>query len=72
MRDLEEIGLNFEEAEAIRLVDLEEKGQGEAGKMMKVSQPTLSRILKDARRKISDAIINGKAIRIEGGDYKFR
>jgi predicted DNA-binding protein (UPF0251 family) len=72
MINLQEVGLNFEEAEAIRLVDLEEVGQNKAGKMMKVSQPTLSRILKEARKKISDAIIHGKAIKIEGGNYRFK
>lgn len=69
--DLEEVILTFEEYEAIRLVDLEEIGQGKAGNMMKISQPTLSRLLKSARRKISEAIIKGKAIKIEGGNYKF-
>jgi len=72
MIELEEIVLTLEEYEAMRLVDLEEVDQGKAGKMMKISQPTLSRILKLARKKISDAIINGKSIKIEGGNYSFR
>lgn len=62
--ELEEITLTLEEFEAIRLIDLKETPQGEAAKMMEISQPTLSRILKSARNKISDSIINGKAIRI--------
>ena len=70
--NLEEIILNVEEFEALRLIDLEEIEQSKAGEMMKVSQPTLSRILQSARKKISHAIINGKAIKIEGGNYKFR
>ena len=70
--DLEEVILNFEEYESIRLVDLEGIEQTKAGKMMEVSQPTFSRLLKSARKKISDAIINGKAIKIEGGNYSFR
>ena len=69
--DLEEIVLTLEEYEAIRLVDLENVEQSRAGEMMMVSQPTLSRILKFARKKISDAIISGKAIKIEGGNYSF-
>ena len=70
MIDLEETILTLEEYEAIRLVDLEEIGQIKAGKQMKISQPTLSRLLKSARKKLSDAIINGKAIKIQGGNYK--
>jgi len=63
-RILEETTLTLPEFEAIRLIDLEETPQGEAGKKMQISQPTLSRILKSARKKLSDAIINGKTIRI--------
>lgn len=70
MVELDETVLNFEEFEAIRLVDLDEIEQAEAGKKMKISQPTLSRLLKSARKKISEAIVKGKAIRIEGGTYK--
>ena len=63
--ELSEITLTLEEFESIRLIDLKETPQGDAAKMMEISQPTLSRILKSARNKISDSIINGKAIRIE-------
>ena len=69
--DLEDIVLTLEEYEVIRLIDLENIEQSKAGEMMKISQPTLSRILKSARKKISDAIIHGKAIKIEGGNYSF-
>ena len=62
----------IDEYEAMRLVDLEEVEQGKAGKQMKISQPTLSRLLSSARRKISEAIVKGKAIRIEGGSCRFR
>jgi predicted DNA-binding protein (UPF0251 family) len=67
MIELEETVLALPEFEAIRLVDLQDTEQEEACKKMQVSQPTLSRILKSARKKIADAIINGKAIRIETG-----
>jgi len=63
--DLEETSLSLDEFEAIRLIDFQESPQEEAAKKMKISQPTLSRILKSARKKLSDAIINGKAIKIE-------
>lgn len=69
--ELDEVVLTFEEYEAIRLIDLEGVNQGKAGKQMKISQPTLSRLLKSARKKLSEAIIKGKAIKIEGGNYKF-
>lgn len=69
MRSLEEVSLKFEEAEALRLKDVEGLGQTIAAKKMGVSQPTFFRILSSARKKVSDAIINGKAIKVEGGEY---
>lgn len=63
--ELEEITLELPEFEAIRLVDFENIGQIKAGEKMQISQPTLSRLLKSARKKLSEAIIKGKAIRIE-------
>ncbi len=66
---LEEVALGVDELEAVRLVDFEEKGQQEAADIMNVSQPTLHRTLKKARKKIADALVSGKALRIEGGDY---
>jgi uncharacterized protein len=71
MVELKEVILTLEEHEVVRLIDLENIEQSKAGEMMKISQPTLSRILKSARKKIADAIISGKAIKIEGGNYKF-
>ena len=65
MIELKESVLTMPEFEAIRLVDLNEVSQEQAGKQMQISQPTLSRILKSGRKKIADAIINGKAIKIE-------
>lgn len=65
MRELEESSLNLSEFEAIRLIDLKKTSQEIAAKQMQISQPTLSRILKSGREKVADAIINGKAIKIE-------
>ena len=65
MRHLEETSLSMPEFEAIRLVDLNEIPQEKAGEQMHVSQPTLSRILKSGRKKLAEAIVNGKAIKIE-------
>lgn len=63
--ELEEVILEMAEVEAIRLVDHDELEQSEACKMMNISQPTLSRLLKSARKKISQALMHGKAIKIE-------
>ena len=65
MIELEETALSLDEFEAIRLIDLEEIPQEQAAQKMQISQPTLSRILKNARKKLSEAIIHGKAIRID-------
>ena len=62
---LDESLLNLPEFESIRLVDLNDISQEEAGKKMNISQSTLSRILKSGRKKIADAIVNGKAIKIQ-------
>jgi len=65
MNIIDEVIVTIDEFEAVRLIDFQEIPQEQAANKMQISQPTLSRILKSARRKISDAIINGKAIRIE-------
>ncbi|MGD2250292.1 MAG: DUF134 domain-containing protein [Candidatus Methanofastidiosia archaeon] len=69
LQGLEEINLTVDELEAVRLVDLEDKDQNEASQIMNVSQPTLHRTLKEARRKIVDALVSGKALIIDGGNY---
>ena len=70
LRALEEIHLTVEEAEAIRLKDLESLEQEEGAEKMNVSRPTFQRVLTSARQKIADALLNGKAIRIEGGNFE--
>jgi predicted DNA-binding protein (UPF0251 family) len=67
---LQEVRLLIEEAEAIRLKDIEGLEQKDCAQQMKVSRPTFARILLSARRKIADALLNGKALRIEGGNYE--
>lgn len=62
--------LTIDELESVRLNDYEELDQEKAAKKMGISQPTFHRLLLSARRKIADALVNGKAIRIEGGVYK--
>jgi len=62
---LEEVGLSLDEVEALRLCDLKGLEQKDAAKKMRISQSTLGRILCAARRKIAEALIEGKAIKIE-------
>ena len=69
-RELEEVILTVDELEALRLKDIEGNDQETAAKKMNISQPTFFRLLDSARKKVSEAIVKGKAIKIEGGDYK--
>ena len=68
--ELEEVGLTVDEREAIRLADLQSLSHEEAGKLMGVSRATFGRIVQKARLAVADALINGKAINIEGGNYR--
>jgi len=68
---LGEAMISFEGLEAVRLCDLEKLSQGEAAEKMGISQPTLHRLLEKARETLADAIVNGKAIRVKGGNYEF-
>ena len=61
---LEEVDLSLAELEALRLCDLKNLEQTEAAKRMKISQSTLSRILISVRKKVAEALIKGKAIKI--------
>ncbi|MFX1562853.1 MAG: DUF134 domain-containing protein [Promethearchaeota archaeon] len=67
---LKEVVLTIDELEAIRLVDYRRLSQTKAAQQLKVSQPTLHRILRSARSKLADVVANGKALRIHGGPYK--
>jgi len=67
LRGLEEVILTLDELEALRLADLEGCYQEEAAGRMGISRPTFSRIVENARRKVADALVNGKALRMEGG-----
>lgn len=66
---LQEVILKVEELEAVRLKDLLGWEQEECAAKMQVSRPTFQRILIEGRAKIADALVNGKALRIEGGNY---
>ena len=62
---LEEVSLSLDELEAIRLADYEGLYHEEAAVRMKVSRATFGRILTEARHKIAEAIVDGKALRID-------
>ena len=66
---LQENVICIEELEAIRLKDLEGMEQEECAEKMEISRQTFQRILNAAREKIADSLVNGKAIKIEGGNY---
>jgi len=70
MFDLEEVALTVDEREALRLADLLGMSHEDAGKEMGVSRATFGRIVQNARKTIADAMINGKAILIEGGNFQ--
>jgi uncharacterized protein len=69
MTELEEVRLTVDERESMRLADLMGMPYEEAGKKMGVSRATFGRIIQNARKIVADALINGKAINIEGGNY---
>lgn len=67
---LDEVVLTVDGFEALRLADLQALSHEEAGTKMKISRATFGRIIEKARQTLVDAIVNGKAIRIEGGIYR--
>jgi len=69
MSELDEVSLSYEGHEALRFADLEGLNQEEAARSMGVSRHTFGRILADARRAVAEAVIEGMALRIQGGDY---
>ena len=67
---LEEVILNVDEFEAIRLTDLEGLYQEQAAEKMNVSRQTFGRIIDSAHKKVADVLVGGKALKIEGGDFE--
>jgi predicted DNA-binding protein (UPF0251 family) len=67
-----EMLMSVEELEAIRLSDFEHLDQETAAKMMEISRHTYGRILTNARSLVAEALITGKALKVEGGVYEFR
>jgi predicted DNA-binding protein (UPF0251 family)/predicted Fe-Mo cluster-binding NifX family protein len=69
-RQLEEIYLSLEGYEALRLADLEGLRQDQAAERMRISRQTFGRILSEARKAVTETIVKGLVLRIEGGEYR--
>ena len=65
--ELEEVTLQLDELQAVKHAELDGKDQAAGAAAMKVSRQTFGGILASARRKLADAVVNGKALKIEGG-----
>jgi predicted DNA-binding protein (UPF0251 family) len=70
-RDLEEVVLPVEGLEALRLSDLDKLDHETGAARMNVSRQTFGRVLAEARQVVSEALVTGKMIRIQGGSYTF-
>jgi len=70
LRDLEEVTLTVEGAEALRLSEIEGLDQDSASERMGISRQTFGRILAEARKTVARAVVEGLGLRIEGGNYK--
>jgi predicted DNA-binding protein (UPF0251 family) len=62
--------MTIDEYETIRLIDLEGFTQEECSKQMNIARTTVQGIYNEARKKLADSVVNGKALMIKGGEYK--
>jgi uncharacterized protein len=67
---VEEINLKIDEFEAIRLADLGGLYQDQAAEKMNISRQTFGRIIESAHGKVAEALVKGKALKIEGGNFE--
>ena len=67
---LEEVILTIDEFESIRLADLEGLYQEQAAERMNVSRQTFGRIIESAHKKVAEVLVEGKALKIEGGEFE--
>ena len=70
LRTKEVVVVSLDEFEAMRLLDLEELSQEEVAKKMRVHRSTISRISQSGHKKIMDALVQRKTLKIEGGCCK--
>lgn len=70
VKEDEVIVLRLDELEAMRLANLEGLYQEQGAERMHTSRATFGRILFDARRKVTEALINGKALKFAGGNVE--
>lgn len=68
----DEIELSLDQFEALKLSDLEGLDQSSAAQAMDISRPSFGRILRKARGNVADGLVNGKIIRILGGNVKYK
>lgn len=69
---IDEITLTMDEFEAIRLADLKGLYQNKAAEKMKISRQTFGNIINSAHKKIAEAIVKAKALKIQGGAYQLK
>jgi len=70
LRELEEVVLFPDELEALKLYEVDGLEQVDASEKMKISQPTFARLLGSANKKVAEAIIKGRAIKISKLDLQ--
>lgn len=70
LSQLQEVELTVDELETLRLSNIEKLSQADAAEKMRIHQSTFQRTLAKAREKVTDALVNGKAIKIYGGEYQ--
>lgn len=69
-KEKEKIILTVDEYEAIRLIDKQGFSQEECSTYMKVSRATVQMIYNSARKKLAEALVSARSLRIQGGDYQ--
>ncbi len=70
--ELKQVVLSLDEFEALRLADNEGYSHAEAADEMEISRSTFSRLIVKARKKVSDLLIKGSLLRVEGGNVHFK